>query len=78
MLGLIAIILILVPIIYCEIYFIYKHIIIRRRALIEEYGKSWVVITGGSAGIGEKLAYELAAEGFDICIIGSKNSLNML
>jgi FlaA1/EpsC-like NDP-sugar epimerase len=40
--------------------------------LIERYGKedSWVVVTGGSDGIGAEICEQMAKEGFNICIVG--------
>lgn len=37
----------------------------------EKYGKedSWVVVTGGSDGIGLEICHQMAAKGFNICII---------
>lgn len=66
---------ILLPIAYFVLYFIYKYLIIFHKNILRLHGvDSWVVITGGSSGIGEKLAYEFAIKGFNICIIGSENS----
>lgn len=31
---------------------------------------SWVVVTGGSDGIGLEICYQMAAAGFNICIVG--------
>lgn len=72
---------ILIPIIYFILYFIYKYFIIQiiPKNINKEHGyNSWVVITGGSSGIGEKLAYNLSSLGFNICIIGSENSKKVL
>lgn len=41
--------------------------------LFERYGKkgeSWVVVTGGSDGIGLEICHQLAAQGANICIVG--------
>lgn len=70
---------ILLPIIYFIFYFIYKYFIISRKDILKLHGfDSWVLITGASSGIGEKLAYEFALIGFNICIIGSKNSIQVI
>ena len=38
--------------------------------LLERYGKgSWAVVTGASDGIGEGFCYELARDGFNVCLI---------
>jgi NADP-dependent 3-hydroxy acid dehydrogenase YdfG len=39
---------------------------------LERYGKtdSWVVVTGGSDGIGLEICEKMAEKGFNICIIG--------
>jgi|SaaInlStandDraft_5_1057022.scaffolds.fasta_scaffold01515_3 short-subunit dehydrogenase len=58
------------PIIYFTIYFIYKHILICQKDLIKIYGKSWVIITGPSSGIGLSLTEHFAYLGFNICLIG--------
>lgn len=46
-----------------------------KRRLIEQYkpvgeGAPWAIITGCTSGIGEAAAYKLAAEGFNIVLIG--------
>jgi short-subunit dehydrogenase len=79
---------ILLPIIYFILYFIYKYFVINiynkiksinRLYLIKKYSlSSWAVITGASSGIGKQLAFSLASKGFNICLIGSKNSINIL
>lgn len=74
---------ILIPILYFIVYFIYKYgilaIVSNKDTLLRMHGvDSWVVITGASSGIGEKLAYDFASLGFNICIIGSLNSLSVL
>lgn len=35
---------------------------------------SWVVVTGGSDGIGLEISEQMAAQGFNICIIGRTKS----
>lgn len=38
--------------------------------LYKRYGKgSWAVVTGASDGIGEGFCYELAKDGFNICLV---------
>ena len=43
-----------------------------RTRLYQKYGGAgtWAVITGGSDGIGLSMAKNLAAQGFNICIVG--------
>ena len=44
-----------------------------------QYGienKSWVVITGGSDGIGLEMAKKVALEGFNVCIV-ARNEAKM-
>jgi 17beta-estradiol 17-dehydrogenase / very-long-chain 3-oxoacyl-CoA reductase len=38
----------------------------------ERYGTkdSWAVITGGSDGIGLEISLQMAAQGFNVCIVG--------
>ena len=46
---------------------------------LKRYGKtdSWVVITGGSDGIGLEICEQMAEKGFNICIIGrSQNKID--
>jgi len=66
----------IIPIVYFIIYFIYKHFLICQRDLIKIYGKSWVIITGPSSGIGLALTNKFATLGFNICMIG--RNLNKL
>ena len=51
--------------------FIYRHTLQRQLNFQKIYsnGDSWAVITGGSDGIGEQFCHDLAAQGFNICII---------
>ena len=42
--------------------------------LKQRYGDGWVVITGGSSGQGKQFALQFASKGFDLVLIGSKNS----
>ena len=43
--------------------------------LITRYGQnSWAVVTGASDGIGEGFCYELAKDGFNICLISRTES----
>eukprot|EP00049_Salpingoeca_infusionum_P017612 m.353675 g.353675 ORF g.353675 m.353675 type:complete len:338 (+) comp16818_c0_seq1:487-1500(+) len=39
-----------------------------------ETGKTWAVVTGASDGIGEEFAYQLAAQGFNICLVSRTQS----
>lgn len=43
---------------------------------LERYGTtdSWVVVTGGSDGIGLEICEQMAEKGFNICIIGRGQS----
>ena len=46
---------------------------------LKRYGKtdSWVVITGGSDGIGLEICEQMTEKGFNICIIGrSQNKID--
>ena len=44
--------------------------------LFTKYGQpdSWVVVTGGSDGIGLEMSHQLASQGFNICIVGRSES----
>ena len=60
---------------------IYNYILRRKKDLFKIYGPGWAIITGGTDGIGLAYAKQLAARGFDICIIArnpSKLSLKAL
>lgn len=58
------------------ILFIYKFIIKPKNKLKEKYGDDWVIITGGSEGIGFGIACSFAKRGHKICIISrSENKL---
>ena len=37
-------------------------------------GDSWVVVTGGSDGIGLEICHQMAARGFNVCIVGRTQS----
>ena len=43
----------------------------RESSMMEKYGTkdSWVVVTGGSDGLGLEICKRLAKQGFNICII---------
>lgn len=49
-----------------------RHLFTRSQNLLSRYGDkdSFVVVTGGSDGIGLEICYQMAAQGFNICIIG--------
>ena len=51
--------------------FLYRHTIKTQKNFADRYnqGDSWVVVTGGSDGIGEQFCKDLANQGFNICII---------
>ena len=53
-----------------------RHIFRRTWNIYEVYGQqdSWVVVTGGSDGIGLEICEQMAARGFNICIIGRNES----
>jgi len=40
--------------------------------MYERYGQkdSWVIVTGGSDGIGLEICHQMAAIGFNICVVG--------
>ena len=40
--------------------------------MYQRYGSkdSWVIVTGGSDGIGLEICHQMAAIGFNICIVG--------
>lgn len=42
--------------------------------LLSRYGKGWALITGASDGIGEGFCYELARDGFNICLVSRTKS----
>eukprot|EP00347_Sterkiella_histriomuscorum_P009091 403342553 len=48
---------------------VYRHFLRPRRNLLARYGSNWALVSGGSDGIGEALAYELASEGFNIVLL---------
>ena len=47
----------------------YDYTLRRRKDLYKKYGPGWAIITGGTDGIGLSYAKEMAAYGFDVCII---------
>ena len=51
--------------------FIYRHTLKSACNFATRYsqGDSWAVVTGGSDGIGEQFCKDMAAKGFNICII---------
>jgi FlaA1/EpsC-like NDP-sugar epimerase len=56
--------------------FLKRHLLRGTYDFKQRYGKpdSWVVVTGGSDGIGLEICYQLAAQKFNICIIGRNKS----
>jgi len=48
-----------------------RHLLRKPQNFMKTYGDkdSWVVVTGGSDGIGEQFCKDLAKHGFNICII---------
>jgi 17beta-estradiol 17-dehydrogenase / very-long-chain 3-oxoacyl-CoA reductase len=56
---------------FSQLSFIYRHTLKRQQNFTRNYnqGDSWAVVTGGSDGIGEQFCYDLAKQGFNICII---------
>jgi len=55
-----------------------KNVATSKKNLADRYGKgTWVLITGGSDGIGKAFANELASQGFNLCLIArSAEKLN--
>ena len=49
--------------------FIWSYYLRPQQNLIKKYGKCWAMITGGSEGIGEAIARELASQGFNILLV---------
>lgn len=52
--------------------FVHRHLFRTTYNMFSRYGRenSWAVITGGSDGIGLEICYQMAEQGFNICIIG--------
>ena len=48
----------------------YKTWLRSSRNIYKRYSGGWVIITGASDGIGKEYAFQLAAKGFNICLIG--------
>jgi short-subunit dehydrogenase len=61
------------PIIKFIIEIIYRNTV-REVNFKERYGDCWIMITGASGGQGKKLAIKMAQRGFNIIMIGSKNT----
>ena len=51
--------------------FIIKHLIPMKSNLKEKYGDGYVIITGGSRGIGKSFAKEFLKDKFKVCLISS-------
>ena len=56
--------------------FIIKHILLTKNNLKEKYGDGYVIITGGSRGIGLSFAKEFLKQNFKICLI-ARNKENL-
>lgn len=55
--------------------FVYRFFLLRELNLPQRYGRgSWAVITGASSGQGQQLAYQFAARGFHLLLIGSRRT----
>ena len=52
----------------------YDYTMRRSKDIYKRYGPGWAIITGGTDGIGLAYAKQLAASGFDICIIARNRS----
>ncbi len=61
------------PIIKFIIEIIYKNTV-KEVNFKERYGDCWIMITGASGGQGKKLALKMAHRGFNLIMIGSKNT----
>lgn len=48
---------------------LHKYVLLKRLNLMERYKGGWVLITGGSGGIGKAYAHELGLEGFNLILI---------
>jgi NADP-dependent 3-hydroxy acid dehydrogenase YdfG len=56
----------------------YYHVMCPEVDYPKRYGKeTWVIITGGSSGQGRRFAFEFAARGFNLLLIGSKRSFDV-
>ena len=65
--------------IYYSNKFIYKHFLMKELNLLERYGKnSYVMITGPSSGQGYYFAKEFSKRGFNLFLIGSKRTQNVI
>ena len=53
-----------------------RHVFRKTYNMFERYGQldSWVVVTGGSDGIGLEICEQMAQLGFNICIVGRSES----
>lgn len=61
----------IIKFIFKVIDFIRKHILFTKNNLKEKYGDGYVIITGGSRGIGLSFAKEFLKQQFKICLISS-------
>ncbi len=61
---------------YQALTFFNRHVLRSTYNMFERYGgkNSWVVVTGGSDGIGLEICEQMAAQGFNICIVGRTES----
>lgn len=69
-------------IIYRFFPFIHQYVLTREINIKKRYSepdfKPWVLITGPSSGMGERFAYEFAERNFDLLLIGSKKTKNVI
>jgi len=59
--------------------FIQQYVFTNELDLPKRYGKStWALITGPSSGMGERFAHEFADRGFNLLLVGSKRTKNVI